>query len=118
MRNFQNIEEWLAYDLVVRHCANHEKDVRDKLGLGAVQSGWSYGVNIGERVIDDFAQMYGEKQENAHLELARRLEIKLSYRERFLLAEKSGSTQVPSFDPPYPQTVYGGYPVSSDFLTK
>jgi hypothetical protein len=115
MRNFQNIEEWLAYDLVVRHCANHEKDVRDKLGLVAVQSGWSYGVNIGERVIDDFAKMYGEKQENAHLELARRLKIELSYRERFLLAEKSGSTQVPSFDPPYSQTVYGGYPVSSDF---
>ena len=111
-REFGSLHEWLEYDYVVRYCSNNEETVREKLGLPKEYYGYD-SLEVGERVILDYAQKYGEPYENAHREIARKLNVVADYRNRMLLSEKRGYERVEVFKAPSDQPQIAGIPAGS-----
>ena len=111
-REFGSLHEWLEYDHMVRYCSNNEEAVRDKLGLPKVYCGYDT-LEAGEQVILDYAQKYGEPYENAHREIARKLNVAPTYKNRMLLSEKRGYERVEVFKAPSDQPQIAGIPAGS-----
>ena len=100
---FQSFDEWIKYDYIVRHCSIYGKEVIKILNLPINDFSWGDHYNAGERIIKEYARVYGENIANAHLEIIRKLGLNPGYKERFLFDKRMKSKQLKIFHNNQPQ---------------
>lgn len=93
MENIQkNIDRALRVDLMYRLAELHWKTWAAKLGFNSLPT--IFSLSPGKLLIQDWAREYGFPEDEAPLELARRLQIPLTADQRLLFAERSCGDQL------------------------